>query len=80
MSEYMFGCGGGSKLTVKEIKRRKAAAEKNDAVFVYGEDPGKEDGWGNQLYRWWFACQNRGEPFDGRTQRDVEAELALSKK
>ncbi len=72
----MFGVGGGSKLTGKEIKRRKAAAEKHDATFVYGEDPGKTDGYGNQLYRWWFAGQNRGEPFDNRLRRDVEAELA----
>lgn len=69
MDEYFFGVRDG-KLSVRERKRREAAARKHGARFVYLRDGDGE--------RSWFACRNLGEPFDGATARAVLAELELT--
>ena len=55
MSEYLFGVRYG-KLDKAERTRRKKAAAKHNATFVYANMP---DG-----TRSWFSADNLGEPFD----------------
>lgn len=66
MSEYFFGVKNG-KMDEAEQARRRRAAKKHNADFIYAELP--------EGPRSWFACQNLGEPFDSETARAVMAEL-----
>lgn len=68
MSEHMFGLGSGE-LTEEARKDFDRIAGENDAWFAGNPNlPG--DG-----YRFWFACQNRGNPFDGATATAVMSAL-----
>ena len=68
MSDYFFGVTK-AKITKKEAARRQRIAAKHGATFV-----GPVDLPGNQSTGW-FACPNRGEPFDSQIARAVMAEL-----
>ncbi|MHB2027543.1 MAG: hypothetical protein ACYCPT_01845 [Acidimicrobiales bacterium] len=64
MSEYMFGLGRG-RLTPKACKDFDRVAAEYGARFSGNPElPG--DG-----YRWWFACENLGAPFDELRSKDV---------
>lgn len=67
MSEHFFGVRRG-RLTAEQVELRETLAAKHDAAFVYADIPGT----GLQS---WFACENHGEPFNGRTARAVLDEL-----
>lgn len=67
MSEYFFGLHGGH-LTAKADK----IAKKHGAWHVNHEEfrgPGQVE------KRGWFACPNRGNPFDERTANAVMADI-----
>lgn len=67
MSEYFFGSGN-RKVPGHRAARLHRIARKHGAWFVATNIPG--DG-----PRYWFACANRGNPFDQATERAVWAEL-----
>lgn len=67
MSEHFFGVHRGH-LT----KKADQIAERYGASHVNYEEyrgPGQVEKWG------WFACQNRGYPFDDATARAVMADI-----
>jgi hypothetical protein len=68
MNEYLFGSGNGrvESATANRIDR---IARKHGATFVSCSIPG--DG-----PRYWFACPNRGNPFDQATRDAVFAALS----
>lgn len=68
MSDYFFGLGKG-KVTADAARRAQTIADQHGATFVNPTIPG--DG-----PRYWFACRNRGEPFDRRTAIAVKVALA----
>ena len=63
MSEYLFGTHTGH-LTAAADR----IAKRHGANHVNYTEPGGQR-------RGWFACQNRGDPFDGATARAVAAEI-----
>jgi hypothetical protein len=63
MSEHFFGLGPGHL-----PKRADAIAGKHGAYLVNYTEPRGEK-------RHWFACPNRGSPFDDATARAVMADL-----
>lgn len=63
MSEHHFGLGRG-KVSARLAKRVDRIADRLGATFTYGVFPG--DG-----ARYWFSCQNLGEPFNGATAGEV---------
>lgn len=67
MGEHFFGTGRG-RVSGRESARVDRIARRHGASFVAVSLPG--DG-----PRFWFACPNRGEPFDGATARAVMAEV-----
>lgn len=67
MSEYFFGLGRG-RVRAEVRKQAEDVARKHGADFVVATIPG--DG-----PRFWFACENRGQPFDGAVQKAVLANL-----
>jgi hypothetical protein len=67
MSEHFFGVGRGA--VSDELRERiDAIAEEHGATFVNPTLPGEGP-------RYWFACRNRGFPFDRDTERAVYASL-----
>lgn len=64
--EPFFGLGNGN-LPAEFCNRVNDVAEKHGATFV---NPNLPDG-----ARYWFACPNRGKPFDGQTADAVWADL-----
>ena len=72
MDTHFFGLAHGrvSKATARKVARIAAG---HDAFFVsnFSDSGGHQSG----DERSWFACQNRGAPFDGLTARAVEADL-----
>lgn len=68
MSEYFFGLGNGK---VKSAIARKIdrIARKHGACFVTYKEPGTGKD------RFWFACPNRGNPFDQATAAEVYSAL-----
>lgn len=66
MSEYMFGCGT-AKVSRTLGRRIDKIASRHGAWFVLACMP---DGW-----RYWFACPNRGMPFDQWTRNAVMADV-----
>jgi hypothetical protein len=64
---YFFGLGNG-KVSSKEQKRIQLVAEKHEAEFLTYQEP-------NGSYRYWFSCQNKGEPFDQQTAFRVIKEI-----
>ena len=71
MNEHLFGLGDGWL-----PKKADAIARKHGAVLVNHCDPGCKCGCGCHdecpaCKRHWFACQNRGEPFDSQTATAV---------
>jgi hypothetical protein len=67
MSEYFFGVGTG-KVPDVICKRLDKIATKHGATFTMVNMPG--EGW-----RYWFACPNRGAPFDGAVAKAVLDEV-----
>lgn len=67
MDEYFFGLGKG-RVSDTERKRLDKIAEKHGAWFCPYRDPAEGP-------RYWFACPNRGEPFNGQTARAVMTEV-----
>jgi hypothetical protein len=63
MSEHFFGLHRGH-LTAKADR----IARKHGASHVNYTEPRGEK-------RWWFACRNRGEPFDSSTAKAVLADI-----
>lgn len=59
------------KLTVSEQNRRKRIARKYGIDWVYDNFP--VEGWKS-----WFACKNRGEPFDIDMANTIMDELSIS--
>ena len=53
---HFFGLGNG-KVSAKEEKRIQRIAEDHEAEFVTFQEPNGE-------LRYWFECENKGEPFD----------------
>jgi hypothetical protein len=68
---HFFGLGNG-KVGAKEEKRIQRIAEEHEAEFVTFQEP-------NGSYRYWFECQNKGEPFDSKTAFDVLKEVGQIK-
>jgi hypothetical protein len=66
MSEHMFGVGR-AKINPAHRAKIDDVASRFDAQF---HNPRLPDG-----YQYWFTCENRGEPFDSRTAREVMAAL-----
>jgi hypothetical protein len=66
-SEYLFGSGNG-RVNTRLANRIDRIARKHGACFVWATIPG--DG-----PRYWFACPNRGNPFDQATRDAVWGEL-----
>jgi hypothetical protein len=64
---HFFGLGNG-KVSSKEQKRIQLVAEKHEAEFLTYQEP-------NGSYRYWFSCQNKGEPFDSWTSNSVMKEV-----
>lgn len=67
MSEHFFGCGRGN-VKASVYKRINKIAAKHGADFSNPNMPG--DG-----PKYWFACPNRGMPFDGQVERAVWTDL-----
>lgn len=65
MSEHFFGLGRG-KITKKLGQQVDGIAKSHGAEFIWVTLPG--DG-----PRFWFACDNIGEPFDSATAKEVLA-------
>lgn len=78
MNEYFFGLGPGWL-----PKKADKIARKHEARLVNYTDPQCTCGHGCAIgeckssRRHWFACQNRGEPFDSQTAATVMAALNL---
>lgn len=70
MSEHFFGLGRGkvSAATERKVDR---IARKHGADFVSVTLPGEGP-------RYWFACPNRGQPFDDATSKAVLEELTAA--
>lgn len=72
MSEYFFGLGSGWL-----SKKAAAIAEQHGATLINHTDAGCSCGYGcrphscNRSRRHWFATDNRGEPFDSETAKEV---------
>ena len=66
---YFFGVSApyAKRLSTAEVTRRREIAKRHGCEFVATDMP---DG-----YRYWFAKQNEGAPFDGDTARRVMAEV-----
>ena len=64
---YFFGLGKG-KVGAKERKRIDRILESHQADFVIYEEPNGE-------LRYWFECENKGEPFDSWTANAVLKEV-----
>jgi hypothetical protein len=67
---HHFGLGDG-KVSSKEQKRIQLVAEKHEATFFTYEENGN--------FRYWFSCQNKGEPFDSWTATAVMKEVGQVK-
>jgi len=68
---HFFGLGKG-KVSAKEEKRIQRIAENHDAEFVNFQEPNGE-------FRYWFSCDNKGEPFDSSTANYVMKEVGQVK-
>lgn len=66
MNDYMFGSGPGHL-----PKRADKIARKHGATLINYTEPRGEK-------RHWFACTNRGNPFDGAVRDAVMADLAAA--
>lgn len=66
-SEHMFGVSR-EKPTRAAARRMRRIAAKHGAVLVEATIPGTG-------YQRWYACRNRGEPFDSATARAVLDEI-----
>lgn len=78
MGEYFFGSGKGHL-----PKKADKIAKKHGATLVNYTDPGCRCGHGCRdncpsNRRHWFACPNRGEPFDSAVAKAVMDELKSS--
>jgi hypothetical protein len=69
-SEYLFGSGNG-RVKTRLANRIDRIARKHGACFVSCVLPG--DG-----PRYWFACPNRGNPFDQATEQAVWEDLVAA--
>ena len=67
MGEHPFGVGRG-RIEPSVGERIDEVAQRNGAEFTWANIPG-------QGPSYWFACTNRGAPFDAQTERDVWAAL-----
>lgn len=68
---HFFGLGNG-KVSAKEEKRIQRIAEDHQADFVIYQEPNGE-------LRYWFECENKGEPFDQQTATAVMKEVGQVK-
>ena len=68
---HFFGLGNG-KVSAKEEKRIQRIAEDHEAEFVTFQEPNGE-------LRYWFECENKGEPFDSWTATAVMKEVGKVK-
>ena len=66
MSDHFYLVGH-RRLDAATVKACEAIAERHDGTFEHVHLP---DGW-----RTWFACDNRGAPFDQRFDNAVGADL-----
>ena len=66
MSGFLFGAGNG-RVSQREGKRCDRIAQKHGASFVWVKMP--------EGPRFWFACPNRGNPFDRDTAEAVMFEV-----
>lgn len=66
MAEFFFGVGRG-KVSKREYARVEAIAKSHYADFTNLNMP--------EGPRFWFSCQNLGEPFNSRTAARVMAEV-----
>jgi hypothetical protein len=67
---HFFGLGKG-KVSAKEEKRIQRIAQEYEATFFTYEENGN--------FRYWFSCQNKGEPFDSWTANSVMKEVGRVK-
>ncbi|MCY3933533.1 MAG: hypothetical protein OXH70_17625 [Acidobacteria bacterium] len=67
MSEHFFGLGSG-RVPDHVAVAVDAVAKRHDAHLVRYQDPASGP-------RYWFACPNRGAPFDGATAAAVLTDL-----
>lgn len=67
MNDYCFG-GGSGRVSSAEADRLDSIAQRHGAVFVQYDEP---DG----SWRYWFAGQNFGDPYNRMMERDVLSEV-----
>lgn len=68
---HFFGLGKG-KVSATERKRINKILESHQAEFVIYQEPNGE-------LRYWFECENKGEPFDSWTATAVMKEVGQVK-
>jgi hypothetical protein len=68
---HFFGLGKG-KVSATERKRINKILESHQADFVIYQEPNGE-------LRYWFECENKGEPFDQQTATAVMKEVGQVK-
>lgn len=64
MGEHFFGLGRG-KVSERKAKAVERIVRRHGATFTRYVGPGDPEP------RFWFACENRGEPFDSQAEREV---------